>query len=70
MDQIAFTIAEAVKASGVGRTKLYEAISMGRLPARKAGSRTLIMADDLRAYIANLPALKPSKSKASDNGRG
>ena len=48
-------VAEAMRYAKVGRTKLYELIAAGKLDARKAGSRTLIMADSLRAYIENLP---------------
>jgi excisionase family DNA binding protein len=53
---LAFTIADAAKASGLGRTSLYELIGAGKLEARKAGNRTLIPADSLRAYLASLPA--------------
>lgn len=61
---IALTIPEAVKASGVGRSSLYEAIASGQLPARKLGRRTLIMANDLRNWLDALPALRPSKRRA------
>jgi excisionase family DNA binding protein len=52
---IAHTIADAAKVSGLGRTSLYELIGAGRIEARKAGNRTLIPADSLRAYLASLP---------------
>jgi excisionase family DNA binding protein len=52
---LAFTIADAAKASGLGRTSLYELIGAGKIEARKAGNRTLIPAESLRTYIANLP---------------
>ncbi len=51
---IAVTIPEAVKASGMSRTVIYEALKRG-LPARKAGRRTLIMVVDLEAYLNDLP---------------
>ena len=51
---IAVTIPDAVKATGMSRTSLYEAMKRG-LPARKAGRRTLIMVADLEAYLADLP---------------
>lgn len=56
MDKLAFSISEAVRVSGLGRTKLYEEISAGHLPVRKLGSRTLVLAEDLRAFLKALPA--------------
>jgi excisionase family DNA binding protein len=54
-DTIAHTIANAAKVSGLGRTSIYELIGAKKLDARKAGNRTLITDDSLRAYIASLP---------------
>ena len=51
---LAVTIPDAVKATGLSRTSIYEAMKQG-LPARKAGRRTLIMVADLEAYLASLP---------------
>jgi excisionase family DNA binding protein len=50
------SIAEACAVAGVGRTKLYAAISDGHLRARKFGKRTLILRDDLREFLASLPS--------------
>jgi len=55
MEPLALTIPDAVKASGLPRSSLYEAMKRG-LPARKSGRRTLIMVADLQAYLASLPA--------------
>jgi excisionase family DNA binding protein len=55
INAIAYTIDGASKASGLGRTTLYELVGAGKIEARKAGTRTLIPADSLRAYIASLP---------------
>jgi hypothetical protein len=52
---LAHTIADATKISGLGRTTLYEAIGAGKIEARKAGNRTLIVADSLRTFLADLP---------------
>jgi excisionase family DNA binding protein len=54
-EAIAHTIADAAKISGIGRTTLYELIAAKKIDARKAGNRTLIPAESLRAYIAGLP---------------
>lgn len=50
--KLAFTITEACHAVGIGRSKLYQLISEGRLQTRKIGSRTLIPAESLRALIS------------------
>ena len=52
---LAYSIPEAVRATGLGRTSLYELIATGRIEARKAGKRTLIPAESLRAFLAALP---------------
>ncbi|MBN9244243.1 MAG: helix-turn-helix domain-containing protein [Mesorhizobium sp.] len=51
-------VRQAVEASGLTRSHLYEAMKLGDLPARKAGRRTIIMAEDLRRYIEKLPSAK------------
>jgi len=55
---IAVTIPDAVKASGLSRSSIYEALKRGDLSARKAGRRTLISFADLETYLANLPHYK------------
>lgn len=55
---IAVTVPDAVKVSGISRTKIYEALKRGDLTARKAGRRTLIPFADLQAYLASLPAYR------------
>ena len=52
---IAVTIPDAVKATGMSRTSIYEALKRGDLSAKKAGRRTLISFADLEAYLASLP---------------
>jgi hypothetical protein len=52
---IGVTLDDAAKISGVGRSSLYGAIRAGRLTARKSGARTIILYDDLRAFVAALP---------------
>jgi excisionase family DNA binding protein len=63
---LAYTILDAAKASGLGRTTIYALIAAGRLEARKAGARTLIPADSLRRYLASLPPadIRPQHTSA------
>lgn len=61
MDQskpIAVTIPEAVKVTGLSRSRLYEALKDGTITARKAGRRTLIAYAELEAYLASLPTFR------------
>lgn len=53
---LAVTIPDALKATGLSRSALYEALKRGDLTALKAGRRTLIPFVDLEAYLAGLPA--------------
>jgi excisionase family DNA binding protein len=54
---LTYSVADAAKASGIGRTVLYEEIKAGRLQARKLGRRTLILAEDLQRWLAALPTM-------------
>ncbi len=50
-NKIAYRIDEAVKASGLGRTFLYERIADGTLKSIKVGGRRLIMRGDLVHFL-------------------
>lgn len=52
-NKIAYRIDEAVKASGLGRTFLYERMASGELKSVKIGGRRLIMRSDLVAFLEN-----------------
>jgi excisionase family DNA binding protein len=58
---LAYSIEEACAITSTGRTALYDAIKKGQLRAIKRGRRTLVLADDLRAWIDRLP-IKEVKS--------
>lgn len=62
--EIAISIIEAAKRSGVGRSSIYQAIGRGELQIRKNGRRSLILVDDLKAWIAAMPVATPSKLAA------
>lgn len=54
---LAYTIADVQRVARIGRSKIYELIGAGQLRAMKCGSRTLICAESLRAYLGSLPRL-------------
>ena len=60
---LAHSIAEASARSGMGRTSIYGLINAGLLPAHKCGTRTLILADDLRRCLEALPAIQVRQDK-------
>jgi excisionase family DNA binding protein len=50
---IAYRPAGAARACGLSRSRIYEAISSGKLKAHKLGGATLIFDHDLRAYLSH-----------------
>jgi excisionase family DNA binding protein len=49
------SVTEACVVAGIGRTKLYEAIAVGQLTARKFGKRRIILRNDLNKFLNALP---------------
>lgn len=56
MEKLALTIHEAAAASSISRSRLYELIKAGALITKKNGHKTLILAEDLKAFLEALPA--------------
>jgi excisionase family DNA binding protein len=54
---LAHSIPEACSIAHTGRTSIYEVIKKGELRAVKRGRRTLILAEDLRRWLATLPSV-------------
>ncbi|MFM5892981.1 MAG: excisionase family DNA-binding protein [Novosphingobium sp.] len=55
---IAITITEAVKLSGLSRSRIYECLQARKITGLKAGRRTLIPYAELQAYLAGLPTFQ------------
>ncbi len=62
MNQLSLSIEEIRAATGIGRTKIYEAIGSGALKARKWGKRTIVLKDDLDAFLSRLESY-PAENK-------
>ena len=63
-DKIAFSPGEAAHRASVGRTLIFAEIKHGRLKAYKAGARTFVTDDALKAWIAALPTRSPATKAA------
>jgi excisionase family DNA binding protein len=55
--RLAYTVEEALSLLSIGRNKLYAEARAGRLKLRKSGRRTLVLAEDLKAYLSALPLI-------------
>ena len=55
MDKLAVTVPEAVALSGIGRSSLYKLFVSGALKPRKQGARTLVLIEELKRHLENLP---------------
>jgi len=64
MPDFAFSIRGFARAHAVSRTFAYNEIAAGRLIARKAGSRTIILAEDAAAWRAALPRIPGRTERA------
>lgn len=60
MEKIAYKISELTDVSPFGKTKTYEAINSGALKAHKLGASTIVMHDDLEAWLRSLPEYEPA----------
>jgi len=58
---IAYTIRNAVAASGFSRTRIYQLIGQGEIETRKDGRKTLVLAESLHSYITGLPHCQQPK---------
>jgi hypothetical protein len=51
----AYRIRDVCRATSLGRTSIYAAIKSGALVARKWNRATIVLAEDLAAFLRNLP---------------
>ena len=70
MDKIGYSVDEAVQASGIGRSVMFEKLRTGEIKSVKVGRRRIIPADALRAYFASLQAEQRQGSDTTASGYG
>jgi len=54
-EPLAFTIIDACRIGAASRSAIYRAVKRGDLTLRKRGTRSLILADELRRWLQSLP---------------
>ena len=59
----ALTVSEFCETYNVGRTFFYQEINSGRLSARKAGTKTLVLKSEADRWARSLPKLGTSTSE-------
>ena len=55
-DRKTYTVAEAARVLGIGRTSAYEAVRTGRIPTLRIGKRVLVPIVALERLLANADA--------------
>lgn len=65
VDRRAYSIADVAKMGIFRKSRLYELVQSGELPARMAGGRMVILAADIDAFIAKLPPVTPKKRRVA-----
>ncbi|MBY0382771.1 MAG: DNA-binding protein [Xanthobacteraceae bacterium] len=55
MSRTAHTIDQLIEEGTLNRTAIFKAISDGKLVARKLGRRTIVLDDDYKTFLKNLP---------------
>lgn len=51
----AYSVTEALELIGISRTKFYQLVNDGRIKVRKIGNRSIILEEDLGAFLRALP---------------
>ena len=66
ISKTAYRIKELAKDGPFGRSKLYVLIRQGKLRAKKLGRATIVLDEDWRECLKNLPELKLKDPKHND----
>jgi excisionase family DNA binding protein len=58
-EKLAYNMAEAAQALGIGKSTLYNRVAAGEVMARKLFGRTIIFREELERVLAATPPLQP-----------
>ncbi|EKS34347.1 hypothetical protein [Afipia broomeae] len=64
MPRTAHTIDQLIDEGTLNRTAIFKAIADGKLVAKKLGRRTIVLDEDYRAFLKNLPPARELKGSA------
>jgi excisionase family DNA binding protein len=62
-NKLAYSVREAMRATGISRAQIVAALKDGSLPAVKIGVKKKILVDDLTAWLKTFPKLTTEKSQ-------
>ncbi len=60
MDLQLYSVREVCALLKISRTSLYEQATLGHIPLRKIGAKTVVASHDLNDFIENLPKVQAS----------
>ncbi|SFU39016.1 transcriptional regulator, AlpA family [Methylobacterium sp. 174MFSha1.1] len=58
-EPLAYRVDDAAAATGISRSKVWDLIAQGKIPAWKLVGSTIILRTDLEAYLSALPPVRP-----------
>lgn len=62
MPPMAYSVSDVLKMVGIGRTKFYQLVTAGDIKTRKIGTRTIVLASDLEAWVQSLPTSREDEA--------
>jgi excisionase family DNA binding protein len=65
VEKLSYTVDDIALRTHLEKSSIWERISEGRLPAHKDGGRTLVLHDDLIAYLRSLPKVERQNAPQS-----
>lgn len=60
--RLAYSVDEAARVAGIGRTKMFAEIRQRKITAKKVGRRTVISVADLNAWLNSLPSIQENQN--------